>query len=190
MKKIVCLYDGPGTGKSTTAAGVFYKLKLQNYNCEMNREYIKDWVWENRTIRPGDQTYFFCKQARKERIYMEAGCDFIITDSPLVLMHFYGLKHDKFEQNQNTSLMLLRHHHEVCKAYGYKVEHFFLHREKPYQTAGRFQGEVEAKSLDLEIKNLLDSLKIKYIEINANDLAAERITQNLTQTAHLVGVPV
>lgn len=190
MKRIICLYGGPGTGKSTTASGVFYKLKLKNYNCELNREYIKDWAWEGRSVKPGDQTYFFAKQARKERLYMENGCDFIITDSPLVLMHFYGLKYDKFEQSQNTSLMMLRHHHEICKTYGYKVEHYFLHREKPYQTAGRFQKEYEAKLIDVEIKDMLDNLNIKYNEIAANDMAVDYIVQNLTQTKHLVGVPV
>lgn len=46
-KRIICLYGGPGTGKSTTCAGLFYKLKIEGYNCEMNREYIKEWVWES-----------------------------------------------------------------------------------------------------------------------------------------------
>jgi len=39
MKKIVCLWGGPGTGKSTTCAGLFSKLKQQKFNVEMNREY-------------------------------------------------------------------------------------------------------------------------------------------------------
>ncbi len=38
MKKIICLYGGPGAGKSTTAAGVYHHLKMLGFNCEMNRE--------------------------------------------------------------------------------------------------------------------------------------------------------
>ena len=79
MKKIVCLYGGPGSGKSTTCAGLFYKLKLLGYNGEMLREYVKDWVWEGRKIHPGDQPYFFAKQSRKERIYVNNDLDFIVS---------------------------------------------------------------------------------------------------------------
>ncbi len=165
MKKIICLYGGPGSGKSTTAAGLFYRLKSAGVNAEMNREYIKEWVWEDRKIKPGDQTYYFAKMARKERIYMKAGIDVIITDSPLILTHFYGMKFDEFEQKSNTSLTMLKHHHEICKHYGYKVEHFVLHRDKPYNQQGRYQDEETAKSFDIEIKELLNQKNIKFEEI-------------------------
>lgn len=169
MKKIVCLYGGPGAGKSTTAAGLYYKLKAKGVNAELNREYIKDWVWEGREVKPGDQTYYFAKMARKERIYMEAGVDVIITDSPLILTHFYGLKYDEFERKSNTSLTMLKHHHEICKHYGYKVEHFILHRNKPYNPEGRYQDEETAKSFDAEIKQLLTDKNIKFEEIYGID---------------------
>lgn len=165
MKRIICLYGGPGVGKSTVAAGVFCKLKTLGHSGEMNREYIKDWVWEERKIRPGDQTYYFAKSARKERIYMENGVEFVVTDSPLILTHFYGLKYDRFEQTANTSLVMLKHHHEVCKAYGYKVEHFVLQRTKPYDPAGRFQTEDQAKALDGEIEAFLTAHNIQFSRI-------------------------
>lgn len=162
MKKIICLYGGPGAGKSTTAAGVFYELKKLGYNSEMNREYIKDWVWEGREFNEGDQTYFFAKQSRKERILIKNGLDFIITDSPLILTHFYGMKYDWLEQNFNTSEIMLKHHHEFCKRYGYKIEHFILTRTKDYNPAGRYQTEDEARQFDDEIRALLDKKDIKY----------------------------
>ncbi len=165
MKKIICLYGGPGSGKSTTAAGLFYRLKCEGFNAEMNREYVKEWAWEGREIKPGDQTYYFAKMARKERIYMEAGIDVIITDSPLILTHFYGMKFDEFEQKANTSLVMLKHHHEICKHYGYKIEHFIINRNKPYNPKGRYQDEETAKSFDSEIKQLLLDKNIKFTEI-------------------------
>lgn len=175
MKKIICLYGGPGAGKSTIAAEVFCLLKKQNFNCEMNREYVKEWVWEGRSIKEGDQTYFFAKQSRKERQYIEQKLDFIITDSPLILTHFYGLKYDPMERECNTSLIMLQHHHVFCKKHGYKVEHFFIKRKEQYNPSGRMQTEEEAKAYDLEIRQLLTSLDIKLTDVSS----AEEIVKTL-----------
>lgn len=181
MKKIICLYGGPGCGKSTTCAGLFYKMKLMGFNAEMNREYIKDWVWENREIQEGDQPYFFAKQARKERIYMKSELDFIVTDSPLVLTHFYGMKYDLQEQKFNTSLTMLKNHHEMCKSYGYKIDHFFLERVKAYNPAGRYQSEDEAKKIDNELKEMLNRLNIKFETVPANSETVDIILNYLVK---------
>lgn len=168
MKRIICLYGGPGIGKSTTMAGIFFKLKCAGLSGEMNPEYIKNWVWEDRPVRPGDQTYFFSKQSRKERVIMEKQLDFIVTDSPLILTHFYGLRYDEFEKLSNTSYNMLLNHHEICKKYGYKIDHYVLTRNKKYDSRGRFQTEEKAKQYDLEIENLLVEKNIKYKKIEAD----------------------
>lgn len=179
-KKIICLYGGPGTGKSTTCAGLFYFLKMAGYDCEMNREYVKEWIWEGRDIKHGDQTYFFAKQARRERLYISRGLDFIITDSPLVLTHFYGMKYDPVEQKYNTSLAMLKNHHGFCKDNGYKVEHFFLNRGSEYNQSGRIHTEDEAIECDEDILDMLDSLNIKYHDIDVNDNTIETILSHLS----------
>lgn len=178
-KRVICLYGGPGSGKSTTMAGLFYKLKLEGFNSEMIPEYIKDWVWESRKIQTGDQTYFFAKQSRKERIYIENNLDFIITDSPLILTHFYGMKFDEMEQQSNTSLHMLANHHTFTKQKGYKVDHFVLTRCKKYNPAGRFQTEDEAKSIDVELKQFLDEKGVKYHTVLGNESAVDNILKIL-----------
>jgi len=174
-KKIICLYGGPGTGKSTTCAGLFYKLKLAGYECEMNREYVKDWAWSGRQITEGDQSYFFAKMAMKERTYIKANLDFIITDSPLILTHFYGMKNDPFEQTYNTSLKMLANHHGFCKEKGYKVDHFFLERTKPYSDAGRYEDEDLSRQYDKEIKELLNEMNINFTSINCDKNCVDNI---------------
>lgn len=165
MKQIVCLWGGPGTGKSTTAAGLFNKLKKENFNVEINTEYIKNWVWEKRNPKPGDQVYIFAKQSRKERILMENNLDFIITDSPMALSIFYGEKYDKYEKEFKPCRLLLKQHHKVCLDNGYKIEHYFLQRQKKYNPKGRYQTEDEAIIFDTEILNLLKELGINYKSI-------------------------
>lgn len=179
---IVCLYGGPGSGKTKHMHGLVYNLKDKGFRCEANSEYIKDWIWEKRVFDVGDQTYFFAKQARKERIYIKNKLDFIVTDSPLILTHFYGLKYDWLEQKFNTSEIMLRHHHEYCKANGYKTEHFIIKRNPEfYDPSGRNQTKTEAESFDSEIKAMLDSKGIKYTEIEDKPkVSVDLIMQYLT----------
>lgn len=180
IKRIICLYGGPGSGKSTTCAGLFYLLKSHGFDAEMNREYVKNWVWEERNIQNGDQTYFFSKMARNERIFMKNNLQFIITDSPLVLTHYYGLRYDKFEQLSNTSLVMLKHHHVACKELGYKVEHYFIARKKEYNPNGRLQTLKEAQQIDDELKGFLTDLGITYKTVGEGELdASHEIYQDL-----------
>jgi tRNA uridine 5-carbamoylmethylation protein Kti12 len=179
FKKVICLYGGPGSGKSTTCAGLYYELKKLGYDCEMNREYVKEWYWESRDIREGDQTYFFSKQARKERLYMLKSLDFIVTDSPLILTHFYGLKYDWLEQNYNTSKVMLEHHHAFCRKLGYSVEHFFINRTKPYTASGRYQTEEQANEYDTDILNMLIDFGICFDEVDGDSQCVESIINKL-----------
>jgi len=186
MKKIVCLWGGPGTGKSTTCAGLFHRLKTLGYNAEMNREYIKDWVWEKRRVLPGDQVYITAKQARKEVVYMRENLDFIITDSPLALTTFYGDIYDPYEKEFQACKAIVKQHHEICKSLGYKVEHFFLVRTKAYNPAGRNQDEQTAKEYDERIRAFLDNYPIKYRTIVCDDNAEQNIVAALGATERVM----
>ncbi len=140
----------------------------------MNREYIKEWVWEERKVKPGDQTYFFAKMARKERQYMAQEVDLIVTDSPLILTHFYGNKYDKYEQEFNTSLAMLKQQHAITKGYGYHVDHYFIERgDRNYDEAGRNESFAEAVEIDNEIKQMLEEENIKYRSFNHADVVDE-----------------
>src|SRR4051812_46140966 len=88
MTKVINLFGGSGLGKSTTAAGLFYEMKLRGIHCELIREYVKQWAWDGTKIGPMDQVYIFGKQAEAEsRIYGKV--DIAVTDSPLLLSPIY-----------------------------------------------------------------------------------------------------
>jgi hypothetical protein len=72
------------------------------------------------------------------------------------------MKYDAFEQKYNTSLSLLQNHHGFCKDHGYKVDHFFIERAKPYSESGRYQTAAEASQFDTEILNILETQQIKF----------------------------
>lgn len=143
MTHVINLYGGPGTGKSTTAAHLFALLKHAGVNCEMALEYAKDKVWEGSHGVFSNQMYIFGKQ--HHRIHRLLGkVDVVITDSPLLLSLHYGI-------NMPTQFRDL-------VVYTYKQMKnidIFLTRVKPYQEAGRFQKEHEAKKMDGQIAELL-----------------------------------
>lgn len=178
-RRVICFWGGPGTGKTTTSAGVFTKLKKLDFDCEMNREYVKDWVWEKRTIKPGDQTYIFAKQSRRERQYIENKLDYIISDSPMALSILYGRLHDKYEQEHNACLAMLKQHHAFCKDHGYKTEHIFLSRKKKYNPNGRFQTEEEAIEIDFQCLSLLNELNINYKIFDCDDNVEDNVVNYL-----------
>lgn len=156
MTTVINLYAGPGCGKSTLAAELFATLKKRNINCELVREYVKDWAWEKRSINDFDQYYFFGKQVRKESMLFEK-VDYIITDSPVLLCGFYA---NKFCPEEISGVFpdLIQSYYNACTSKGVKHHHFLLERTKAYNPQGRYQTEEEARQYDIEIKEYCESI--------------------------------
>lgn len=146
--KVINLYGGPGTGKSTTAALVFGELKKQGEDVELVTEVAKDIVWENRMgpIERG-QPYIFGKQLwRTERLRNQV--DYVVTDSPILLSvvyakdmgeHWGPFVKDMYDKFHNVNIFLERDNH--------------VH---PYNPNGRFQKKVEeAEVIDKIIRETL-----------------------------------
>ena len=155
LPKVINLYAGPGTGKSTTCAALFAELKYRNINTEMVLEFAKEATWENRGKKLfAAQEYIFAKQHfRLSKIANEV--DFVITDSPLLLSLIYMPK--KFNM---PSLKLV-----IKEAYdAYDNINIFLNRSshKPYNPKGRNQNEEDAHLLDAYILAMLNVYGLSY----------------------------
>lgn len=157
------LFGGPGTGKSTTAAGLFYYMKLNGISVEMAREYAKDVVWENRLHLLDDQLYIFTKQLRRSKV-LNGKVQYVICDSPLAMSFMYGASLDE------TFLMLVQD--EIDR---FSNNNFFLTRHKPYVPEGRIQTEAKAIRLDTRLQRTLDSHGIQYntLDMTTSQAVAE-----------------
>ena len=156
MTKIINILGGPGVSKSTTACGLFYKMKTAGYKVELVTEYIKGPVYEGRDMSD-DQLYIFAKQHRRMHILIDK-VDWIITDSPLLLSAVYA------PNNYFKSFIPL----VLESYYRYDNMNFLLKRIKPYNQYGRTQSEEEAKSIDRKVSKLMDDKGIEYTEIGFN----------------------
>lgn len=158
---VINLIGGPGSGKSTTAAGLFYELKKRGIVCELASEFAKDKVYEEAFRTMDDQIYIFAKQYHK--IWrLRDKVEVIITDSPLPISLYYMKEPSEYF----NSLVV-----EQYRKFNNLM--FFIERGEGYEQEGRIQSLEESKQIDEEIKNLMEEYGIEYKSISQNNAINE-----------------
>jgi len=155
--RVVNLFAGPGAGKSTLAAEIFYKLKNLGYSCEMVREYVKEWAWAGRKISAFDQFYIAATQAQIEST-LYGKVEFLISDSPLLLGCFY----EKYNHGDSIALPSAIRLMNRAERLGVEYFNFYLIREKDYDSRGRYESKEEASELDGHLEQFLMNNGINY----------------------------
>lgn len=164
---VVNLFGGPGSGKSTTAAGVFYELKSAGINCELAAEYAKDLTWEERHQTFKDQIYIFGKQYH--RICRLLGqVDVIITDSPILLTPIYDS-----EKRPTLKKLVIEEH---MKMWTFNA---FINRVKKFNPKGRLHNENEACHLDMHILDMLNESKIPFSTFEGNPQGKNKLVDRI-----------
>jgi hypothetical protein len=157
---IVNLFAGPGTGKSTIAAGLFYRLKIAGINCEYVQEYAKDRTWQEDWTALQCQPYIAGKQMfRVMRLLGKV--DVVITDSPLLL----SLVYPSFGSTPAFDQWVL-------EAFAlFNNLNIFLERDPEkhrYNASGRSQSEDEAMVIDQKVRGLLTNHSIEHSVVRMN----------------------
>ncbi len=142
---IINFLAGPGAGKSTLAAGLFYHLKLRGVNCELVQEYAKELCWEGKLEEVSPDVITEKQFDRVNRLWVKVPV--IIHDTSLLLGAVYG-------QNLETCLQWDSQFRPAIN--------IFVQRDESYNTQGRMQTKHESLGLDKEILYLLDSNNIPY----------------------------
>ena len=168
--KIICLFSGPGAGKSTIASLLFGYMKLRGYKVELVLEAAKYFTYEKRSLALGCQPYVFGKQLMGlERVMGQV--DYIITDSPIFLSILYH--NNKYPESFEQSVV------DIFKSMN--NYNFYINRVKPYASYGRNQTEDEAKELDFLIKQKLLQYNVDFTSVNGDEAAVEKIYRELKQ---------
>jgi hypothetical protein len=163
MLNVINLFAGPGAGKSTTAAGLFYTMKRAGLSVELVTEYAKDKVYEGHLGCLEDQIYIFGKQQRRLK-RLEGNVEWAITDSPLLLSILYhNGQHKSFEKLVWDVFHSYRNHN------------YYIQRDKPYVQIGRTQTEDEAIVLDIKMLGILDKHNVNYMPVVGDEECVERI---------------
>lgn len=170
---IVTLWGGPGTGKSTTAAGVFSKMKMDGINTEIVVEFAKELVHEEHQRKLDYQPYVSIKQLwRLERL---KDVDVIVTDTHPLLGEIYSDLDPLFAQWL---------HEDYFRRNTLDI---FLERSpaRAYNPVGRQQNRNEAEQADHAIRALLIKYNIlaTYVEV---DLEQHRHMDEIRQMVYAV----
>lgn len=169
--KTICvnLFGQPGAGKSTTSAGLFYKLKNYGVNCELVTEYAKDMVWRNMPKEAFlDQFYITAKQNHR-LIRLDGKVDVMITDSPLPLGLIYNENYNK-HKFENFILSVFNQ---------YNNYNYFIKRVKPYNPIGRNQNEQESDVISTEILEMLNQNFINYQTVDGDEHIVDYIISDI-----------
>lgn len=165
--KVINLWGGPGSGKSTTAAGLFYHMKCAGVEVELVQEYAKDMVWEGRHNILEDQIYIFAKQQRRISRLKNHGLDWVITDSPIPLGLCYTKPEDLSDAFQDLVMQVFN---------SYDNHNVYLTRNVSYNPNGRNQKtEQEAVQVDDKLTHMLINNQIPYMTVLGGSLAVQDI---------------
>jgi nicotinamide riboside kinase len=182
--KVISLYGGPGTGKSTTATALFAELKFRGVNCEYVPEFAKDKAWEYGTAHSGipkvfqAQEFIFGEQHFRIRRCAQ-DVEYVITDCPL----FLGLVY----MPEDFPIPSLRP--AIHEAYNmYENLNVFLVRSKAYNPKGRFQSEEGAKGLDVKVREMLEAQGVPYVTYVGSRRAVGHIINKMESFGWNTGV--
>ena len=155
---VVNFFGGPGAGKSTAAAGLFYELKKRWVSAELVTEFAKELVWSDSAHLLSKQNYVFANQEhRLNRLINKV--DVAITDSPLLLSAFYAPEAYPLSFKQSVFDFFQM----------YRNINIFVERSHQYAAEGRLQNQGEADALSESMKRFLMDNGIPYYIITAND---------------------
>jgi Mg-chelatase subunit ChlD len=176
MSKIrrICLFAGPGVGKSTTAARVFYELKIKGYDIELIQEYVKTWAHQGKTPVSYDQNYLFSKQLKSEDEALRK-LQLVVTDSPLLLNAAYA-HHNEFPGSENLIATAQKFDNEFLPL------NLFIDRTVDYVEKGRYQDLAQALQFDeylLDFLNKRLTHSLQHVTVNNFDQILSLIEENI-----------
>jgi len=185
---VINIFGGPGSGKSTTASGLFHYMKLSGYTCELVTEYAKEAVWEGNKDLLHNQLYVFAQQhhrlwrvvnSLKKLPDSDEQDKYVITDSPLLLSLVYGQINNSVDSALESLI--------VSEFFKYPSLNVCLNRTKEYSMVGRLQTEKAAHKIDEVISDTLDKWSTSYHRIDGDAQAPYKIMGLLSSTDAVFG---
>lgn len=172
------IFAGPGTGKSTTAHGLMYRMKMDGHKVEFVPEYAKELTYGKDSIKLSDQILLLGQQ--HHRVFrLKDELDYVIHDSPFVMGMVYA--QEEFVPLPEFEALILA----MYKRYNHM--NFFIERDNDhhkYQEYGRNQNLEEAQEKDTQIKEWLTEKDIPFFTVKMGQETVQEIL-NIVGQVHV-----
>lgn len=172
MTKVINFYGGPGSGKSTQASGLFYKMKAQGYSVELVTEFAKECVWEGNVPMLKDQLWVLAHQHRK-LVRLKDKVDYIITDSPVLLSIVYRNVYDGPMYTDVMDKLALECYNL------YDNINVVLKRRDQFDDVGRAQDKAHSQQIDKDIVAVLNANSCPYNALHVTENTVDTILKGL-----------
>ena len=170
--KVVNFFGQPSAGKSTIAAGLFYKMKMNCLRVELVTEFAKDLVWADRKKCLTDQMYVISMQNHRLEVLRDQ-VDFVVTDSPILLGVVYAP--EKYFPSFPKLVV------EIFDSYD--NVNFFVKRVVPYSSIGRRETEAQADEKGRQLVSLLEKHRVEYTSIEGNSSVLDSVYEKIVKDA-------
>ena len=158
----ICFFGGPGSGKSASALKLCAWMKERHYSVDIATEYVKKWAYQKYIPQDFDQLSILSKQQQREEIALRHGVQYVITDSPILLVYAYTMEY--FPKIADAVL-------QISKVYDsmYPSLNIFIKRPITYQQHGRYQSVEQAIDMDNKVLAILDKEAPGYHIVDCGD---------------------
>lgn len=182
--KVINLFGGPGSGKSTTAAGLFYFMKLAGYKVELVTEYAKELVYdETLELMLDRQEVIFAEQ--NQRLHRLRGkVDFAIIDSPLLLSCVYPDMNQSQRGVGEWPALSAFKSFVIQVIRTYDNMNFFLMRPDSFEAYGREHDLGQSQEIDLAIIKALKANDFDWATIQTSPDSVHEIMEDVVQQSH------
>jgi nicotinamide riboside kinase len=158
------IFGGPGTGKSTTAASLFTKMKIAGYSVELVTEVAKDFVWEEREKTMDIQPYITIKQYRN-LFRLKGKVDYVVGDASILMGILYAREYATNLPPSYEKFVYDLHNQMLSPSLN-----IFLERSHAYDINGRYQTEDQARQLDRNLIKVLDDYQVEYVRMQPDEV--------------------
>lgn len=153
--KVINIFAGPGSGKSTTAVSLFAHLKKMNKRVEYVSEFAKDLTYEKSFSTLNDYLYIFAQQHHMLH-RLKDQVDYVVCDGSFLLGYVFYKTNSIYDEKLFKQMLL-----DVFNKYD--NHNFFLKRKNIiYQEYGRKESLQEAIKLDKKILTMLEKEGIDF----------------------------
>lgn len=168
--KVINIFAGPGSGKSTTAVSLFSKLKKMNQKVEYVSEFAKDLTYEKSFRTLDDYLYIFAQQ-HHNLLRLENEVDYAICDGSFLLGYVFYKQTSIYDEKLFKQMLL-----DVFNKYE-NINFFLKRKDIIYQEYGRNETLEEAINLDNKILTMLNNENIDFQLLNSKSASKKIIKQ-------------